>query len=110
MTVMVATLSQLLGLEQRVDEVDHQAHGHEPGERIIEDHASLLRDGRRRRRSRRTGRRRLGRWPAWRCRTLDAPGEAPLRVLSGSWRARLEASQKREDPPALRPDYVSPIA
>src|SRR5262249_12583482 len=78
MTVMVATLSQLLGLEQRVDEVDHQPHGDEAGERIVEDHASLLRDGRRRRRSRPTARRRLGRWPAWRCPTLDAPGKAPL--------------------------------
>ena len=38
MTVMVATLSEPLGPEQRVDEVDHQPHGHEAGERIVEDH------------------------------------------------------------------------
>jgi hypothetical protein len=38
MTVMVATLSEPLGLEQRVDEVDHQPHGHEAGEGIVEDH------------------------------------------------------------------------
>jgi hypothetical protein len=38
MTVMVATLSEPLGPEQRVDEVDHQPRGHEAGERIIEDH------------------------------------------------------------------------
>ena len=38
MTVMVAALSQALGLEQRVDEVDHQPRGHEAGERIVEDH------------------------------------------------------------------------
>ena len=35
---MVATLSEPLGLEQRVDEIDHQPHGHEAGERIVEDH------------------------------------------------------------------------
>ena len=38
MTVMVATLSEPLGPEQCVDEVDHQPHGHEAGERIVEDH------------------------------------------------------------------------
>jgi hypothetical protein len=38
MTVMVATLSEPLGPEQRVDEVDHQPHGHEAGEGIVEDH------------------------------------------------------------------------
>ena len=38
MTVMVATLSEPLGLEQRVDEVDHQPRGHEAGEGIVEDH------------------------------------------------------------------------
>ena len=38
MTVMVATLSEPLGLEQRVDEVDHQPHSHEAGEGIVEDH------------------------------------------------------------------------
>ena len=35
---MVATLSEPLGLEQRVDEVNHQPRGHEAGKRIIEDH------------------------------------------------------------------------
>src|SRR5262249_46641317 len=38
MTLMVATLSEPLGPEQRVDEIDHQPHGHEAGERIVEDH------------------------------------------------------------------------
>ena len=38
MTVMVATLSEPLGLEQRVDEVDHQPRSHEARKRIIEDH------------------------------------------------------------------------
>jgi len=38
MTVMVATLSEPLVPEQRVDQVDHQPHGHEAGERIVEDH------------------------------------------------------------------------
>ena len=36
MTVMTVTLSEPLGLEQSVDEVDHQPHGHEAGERIVE--------------------------------------------------------------------------
>jgi len=36
MTVMIATLSEPLGLEQRVDEVDHQSYGHEASERIVE--------------------------------------------------------------------------
>jgi hypothetical protein len=38
MTVMTVTLSEPLGLEQCVDEVDHQPHGHEAGERIVEHH------------------------------------------------------------------------
>src|SRR5262245_38759208 len=42
MTVMVATPLEALGLEQCVDEVNHQTRGHEAGERIVEDHGSLL--------------------------------------------------------------------
>src|SRR5262249_1683250 len=88
MTVMVATLSQLLGLEQRVDEVDHQAHGHEPGERIVEDHASLLRDGRRRRRSQPTARRTPRRQPprsrqaCWMLRAIKCLGPAASAFLT----------------------------
>ena len=38
MAVMAVRLSELLGTQQRVDEVDHQPHGDEAGERIVEDH------------------------------------------------------------------------
>ena len=38
MTVMVVRLSELLGLEQVVGEVDEQAGDNERRERIIEDH------------------------------------------------------------------------
>jgi len=38
MTVMAAALSETLGPEQRVDEVEHEPRGHEAGERIVEDH------------------------------------------------------------------------
>ena len=38
MMVMVVTFSEPLGLEQRIDEVDHQPHGDEAGERIVENH------------------------------------------------------------------------
>ena len=32
--------SELLGTQQRVDEVDHEPHGHEGGERVVEGHGS----------------------------------------------------------------------
>src|SRR5260370_38715180 len=72
MTVMVATPSEPLGPQQRVDKVDHEPYRHEPGQRIVEDHENLLRDGRRRRRSgsrarRSRARRRPKRRPAWEC-------------------------------------------
>ena len=31
-------LSEILGPQQGVDEIDHEPHGHERGERIVEDH------------------------------------------------------------------------
>jgi len=49
MTVMVATLSEPLGPQQRVDEVDYQPYGHQAGERIVEDHDGLLKADRKRR-------------------------------------------------------------
>jgi hypothetical protein len=33
-------VSELLGPEQRIDEVEHEPRGHEAGERIIEDHGT----------------------------------------------------------------------
>src|SRR6516162_10335330 len=71
---MAAALSEPLGPEQRVDEVDHEPRGHEAGERIV--HANLLRDDRRRRRSRPTARRRRVRWRSWRYPTWDDPFDA----------------------------------
>jgi hypothetical protein len=41
MTVMVVGLSESLGPQQCVDEVDHQPHCHESRERIVEDHGNL---------------------------------------------------------------------
>jgi hypothetical protein len=38
MAVMVVVPSEQFGPEQRVDEVDEKAGGHEAGERIVEDH------------------------------------------------------------------------
>ena len=33
--------SELLGTQQRVDEVDHEPHSDEGGERVVEDHGAL---------------------------------------------------------------------
>jgi hypothetical protein len=41
MTVMVVGLSEQFRLEERVDEVDEKAGGHERGERIIKNHGAL---------------------------------------------------------------------
>src|SRR5258708_7167207 len=65
-TLTAAAVAEPLGREQRVDEVDPEPRDQEPGERIVEKHASLLRDDRRRRRSRPTARRRRVRWRSWR--------------------------------------------
>src|SRR5262249_29057087 len=72
MTVMAIDPSEPFGTQERVGEVDHQPHGHDTGERIIEEHERLLTADRRRwcnrptaRRSR--ARRRRGLCPAWQC-------------------------------------------
>lgn len=64
MAVMIVISSEQLGLEQRVDQVNKQAGGHEAGERIIEEHhgAALTAD-RRHKRRRSTGRKRQSRSP-----------------------------------------------
>jgi hypothetical protein len=38
MTVMIVRLSEMLGPEQRVNEVDQQSQRHDRGERIVETH------------------------------------------------------------------------
>ena len=38
MTVMVVVPSELLGLEQRVGQINKQPRGNEAGKRVIEDH------------------------------------------------------------------------
>src|ERR1017187_9930240 len=64
MRVMVMRLSEPLGPQQSVGEVEQQPRGHEGGERIVENHGSLLKACRKRRRSPRTARKSRARGPA----------------------------------------------
>src|ERR1017187_7242384 len=62
--MVMARLSESLGPQQSVGEVEQQPRGHEGGERIIENHGSLLKACRRRMRSPPTARKSRARGPA----------------------------------------------
>ena len=70
---MLVIPSEPLGLEQSVDQVDHEPQGDEGGERVVEDHGCLLRDGRRRWCRQPIGRRRRVRCQSSRHPALQAP-------------------------------------
>src|SRR5215813_462190 len=91
MTVMVATLSQPLGPQQRVDEVGHQPHCDDAGERIVEDHDSLLTADRRRSCSRQT-KRRSRRRPTDKAKK---PTAAATKMTSSMWMLRAMDSSVR---------------
>src|SRR5438128_4994854 len=113
MMVMVRNLveSEPLGPQQRVGEVDQQPRRHESGERIIENHGSLLRDVRRRRHSlprARTGR---GRSPARADPSFECLiRHAVARARCASRRRALACTTARMLTLLARGPYVAPIA
>src|SRR5450759_786910 len=62
--MVMARLSEPLGTQQSVGEVEQQPRGDEGGERIVENHGSLLKACRKRRRSPPTARKSQARGPA----------------------------------------------
>src|SRR5665811_1544788 len=96
--MVMARLSESLGPQQSVGEVEQQPRGHEGGERIIENHGSLLKACRKRRRSPPTARKSRARGPArsgptFGCSFRHAvPGGHLMAPLS----MRIDERQKRE--------------
>src|SRR6516165_10943955 len=64
MTVMAPSLSEPLWVKQSKNQVNHEAYCDEAGKRIVKDHRTLLKVGRRRTRNRSTARRRRPPRPA----------------------------------------------
>src|SRR5450759_771124 len=98
MRVMVVRLSEPLGPQQSVGEVEQQPRSHEGGERIIENHGSLLKAYRKRRRSPRTARKGRARGPARSGPTFGCSFRhaVPAGHLMAPLPMRIDRRQKRE--------------
>src|SRR5665213_1075190 len=89
--MVMARLSESLGTQQSVGEVEQQPRGHEGSERKIENHGSLLKACRRRTRSPPTaqisrGPRQSGSSPTW---SAPLQNQFTRRTRSTGWRERL---------------------